>query len=158
LGFKLTKSQTVVLQQMRKDMSGQHPMRRLLQGDVGSGKTVVAACCALMAIESGYDVALMAPTEILAEQHFANFSKWLQPLGIAVALRTGSRSEEVESTMTEMTNRFAVTHPRSLALKTRQPQNLETGAHNSETRDRLPTFTVGTHALIESGFNPEELG
>ena len=66
-------------------------MRRLLQGDVGSGKTAVAACCALMALESGYNVALMAPTEILAEQHFQTFSRWLAPLGISVQLQTGSR-------------------------------------------------------------------
>src|ERR1035438_3261726 len=72
-------------------MSGTHPMRRLLQGDVGSGKTVVAACCALMTLESGYNVALMAPTEVLAEQHFANFTNWLEPLGVAVELQTGSR-------------------------------------------------------------------
>src|SRR5713101_5362463 len=90
LGFKLTDEQTKVLRELRQDMSGEHPMRRLLQGDVGSGKTVVAACCALMAIESGYDVALMAPTEILAEQHFQNFRKWFEPLGVAVELQTGS--------------------------------------------------------------------
>jgi ATP-dependent DNA helicase RecG len=71
-------------------MGGAHPMRRLLQGDVGSGKTVVAACTALMALESGFDVALMAPTEILAEQHFKNFQKWFSPLGISVELLTGS--------------------------------------------------------------------
>ncbi|HZL12746.1 MAG TPA: DEAD/DEAH box helicase, partial [Verrucomicrobiae bacterium] len=82
LGFKLTESQTKVLRQIRHDMSGAHPMRRLLQGDVGSGKTAVAACSALMAIESGFNVALMAPTEILAEQHFRNFQKWFEPLGI----------------------------------------------------------------------------
>src|SRR6266436_6225552 len=72
-------------------MSGRHPMRRLLQGDVGSGKTVVAGCCALMALESGYNAVLMAPTEILAEQHFQNFKRWLEPLGVAIGLQTGSR-------------------------------------------------------------------
>jgi ATP-dependent DNA helicase RecG len=91
LGFKLTEAQTKVLREMRKDMSGEHPMRRLLQGDVGSGKTAVSACCALMALESGYSVALMAPTEILAEQHFNNFSKWFEPLGVDVRIQTGSR-------------------------------------------------------------------
>ena len=91
LGFKLTEAQTKVLRELRQDLSGPHPMRRLLQGDVGSGKTVVAACCALMALESGYHVALMAPTEVLAEQHFGNFTHWLEPLGIAVELQTGSR-------------------------------------------------------------------
>ncbi len=73
LGFKLTAAQTKVLREIRADMGGAHPMRRLLQGDVGSGKTAVAACSALMALESGFNVALMAPTEILAEQHFRNF-------------------------------------------------------------------------------------
>lgn len=90
LGFKLTQAQTEVLRELRKDMSGPHPMRRLLQGDVGSGKTVVAACCALMCLESKYSAALMAPTEILAEQHYLNFSKWLEPLGVKVVLQTGS--------------------------------------------------------------------
>jgi ATP-dependent DNA helicase RecG len=91
LGFKLTGAQTRVLRELRQDMSGTHPMRRLLQGDVGSGKTAVAACCALMALESGYHVALMAPTEVLAEQHFENFTRWLEPLGVAVELQTSSR-------------------------------------------------------------------
>jgi ATP-dependent DNA helicase RecG len=94
LGFKLTEAQTRVLREIRADMSGAHPMRRLLQGDVGSGKTAVAACSALMAIESGCHVALMAPTEILAEQHFTNFSKWFGPLGIRVELQTGSRKAD----------------------------------------------------------------
>ena len=94
LGFKLTESQTAVLREIRADMGGAHPMRRLLQGDVGSGKTVVAACSALMAIESGCNVALMAPTEILAEQHFTNFKGWFEPLGIRVELQTGSRKAE----------------------------------------------------------------
>jgi len=74
LGFKLTESQTKVLREIRHDMSGSHPMRRLLQGDVGSGKTAVAACSALMAIESGFNVALMAPTEILCGTAFQKFS------------------------------------------------------------------------------------
>jgi ATP-dependent DNA helicase RecG len=91
LGFRLTESQTNVLRELRRDMAGRHPMRRLLQGDVGSGKTVVAACCALMAIESGYSVALMAPTEILAEQHHQTLQSWLLSLGLKVELLTGSR-------------------------------------------------------------------
>lgn len=91
LSFKLTDAQTRVLREIRADVRGAHPMRRLLQGDVGSGKTAVAACTALMAIESGFNVALMAPTEILAEQHYRNFEKWFAPLGIQVELQTGSR-------------------------------------------------------------------
>jgi ATP-dependent DNA helicase RecG len=95
LGFKLTESQTRVLREIRADMSGVHPMRRLLQGDVGSGKTVVAACSALMALESGCNVALMAPTEILAEQHYANFKKWFEPLGIQIGLQTGGKKTDL---------------------------------------------------------------
>ena len=90
LGFSLTAAQTKVLRELRHDMAGPHPMRRLLQGDVGSGKTAVAACCALMALESGCHVALMAPTEILAAQHFQTFKKWFAPLGVEVRLQTGS--------------------------------------------------------------------
>ena len=96
LGFKLTSAQTSVLKEIRADMGGVHPMRRLLQGDVGSGKTAVAACSALMALESGFNVALMAPTEILAEQHYRNFSRWFESLGIQVLLQTGSRKTSGE--------------------------------------------------------------
>ncbi|MBU6411094.1 MAG: ATP-dependent DNA helicase RecG, partial [Verrucomicrobia bacterium] len=91
LGFKLTGAQTGVLREIRADMGGGRPMRRLLQGDVGSGKTAVAACSALMALESGLNAALMAPTEILAGQHFENFKRWFEPLGVTVRLQTGHR-------------------------------------------------------------------
>jgi ATP-dependent DNA helicase RecG len=91
LGFSLTQAQTRVLRDIRADLSGRHPMRRLLQGDVGAGKTAVAACSALMTIESGYNVALMAPTEILATQHYDSFTRWFKPLGVAVEVQTGSR-------------------------------------------------------------------
>ena len=90
LGFHLTEAQTKVLREIRRDMAGPFPMRRLLQGDVGSGKTVVAACAALMALESAANAALMAPTEILAAQHDRNFRRWLEPLGVRVELRTAS--------------------------------------------------------------------
>ena len=91
LGFRLTEAQTRVLREIRADMTAAHPMRRLLQGDVGSGKTAVAACAALMALENGFNVVLMVPTEILAEQHHRNFTKWFGPLGIRVEFQTGSR-------------------------------------------------------------------
>jgi ATP-dependent DNA helicase RecG len=91
LGFALTPAQTRVLREIRQDLRGACPMRRLLQGDVGSGKTVVAACATLMAVESGYDVALMAPTEILAEQHLHTFERWFPPLGVRTEVLTGSR-------------------------------------------------------------------
>ncbi len=97
LGFKLTGAQVRVLRELRADLAGPVPMRRLLQGDVGSGKTVVAAGAALMALESGCDVALMAPTEILAAQLHRNLAGWLGPLGIAVDLRTGSHRQRAAS-------------------------------------------------------------
>ncbi len=89
LPFSLTAAQQRVIGEIRSDLARAHPMARLVQGDVGSGKTVVAACAALAAVESGYQVALMAPTELLAEQHFRSFSDWLAPLGIHVAWHTG---------------------------------------------------------------------
>ena len=91
LGFQLTAAQKKVLREIRQDLGGAHPMRRLLQGDVGSGKTMVAGCAALMTLESGYNVALMAPTEILAEQHHKLLHRHFSPLGICVELQTGSR-------------------------------------------------------------------
>lgn len=120
LGFRLTAAQTAVLREIRSDFGGPHPMRRLLQGDVGAGKTVVAACAALMAVESGWDAALMAPTELLAEQHFAVLARWLEPIGVGVALRTGARTEP--------------------------PGFSGPGVH------------IGTHALIEPSFAPDNLG
>lgn len=84
LSFQLTSAQSRVFQEISADIEKNQPMLRLLQGDVGSGKTVVAALCALQALENNYQAALMAPTEILAEQHYRNFSKWFTPLGITV--------------------------------------------------------------------------
>jgi ATP-dependent DNA helicase RecG len=132
LGFHLTDSQTGVLREIRRDMAGPTPMRRLLQGDVGSGKTVVAACVALMALESGANVALMAPTEILAEQHWRNFRRWLEPLGIAVELRTGSTKTGIETGQEELR------------------------LHRSNVVNQK--VWVGTHALVQEGFTPEKLG
>jgi len=90
LPFQLTRAQQRVLREIRADLGRPHPMQRLLQGDVGSGKTVVAALAALQAVESGYQVAVMAPTEILAEQHYLKFSQWLAPLGLDVAWLAGA--------------------------------------------------------------------
>ncbi|MGB5304709.1 MAG: ATP-dependent DNA helicase RecG [Gammaproteobacteria bacterium] len=89
LPFTLTAAQQRVIGEIRQDLAHAFPMGRLVQGDVGSGKTVVAACAALAAVEAGYQVALMAPTELLAEQHYRSFSAWLEPLGIAVTWHTG---------------------------------------------------------------------
>ncbi|MGX5724149.1 ATP-dependent DNA helicase RecG [Metapseudomonas otitidis] len=89
LGFQPTGAQQRVAAEIAYDLAQPEPMLRLVQGDVGAGKTVVAALAALQALEAGYQVALMAPTEILAEQHYLNFSKWLEPLGIEVAWLAG---------------------------------------------------------------------
>ena len=89
LGFTPTGAQQRVGAEIAYDLAQDAPMLRLVQGDVGAGKTVVAALAALQALEAGYQVALMAPTEILAEQHFLNFSKWLTPLDIEVAWLAG---------------------------------------------------------------------
>ncbi|MCO8166991.1 ATP-dependent DNA helicase RecG [Pseudomonas sp. 21LCFQ02] len=89
LGFAPTGAQQRVGKEVAYDLSLSEPMLRLIQGDVGAGKTVVAALAALQAIEAGYQVALMAPTEILAEQHYFNFQRWLEPLGIEVAWLAG---------------------------------------------------------------------
>src|SRR6185312_5802991 len=78
------------LEEIQADLRESYPMQRLLQGDVGSGKTVVAALCAAQAIDNGYQAALMAPTEILAEQHFRKIAQWMEPLGVNVAWLTGS--------------------------------------------------------------------
>lgn len=90
LPFNLTGAQQKVIAEIDADLEKPSPMLRLVQGDVGSGKTLVAACAALSAIASGYQVAVMAPTEILAEQHLRNLSGWLEPLGISVAWLVGS--------------------------------------------------------------------
>jgi ATP-dependent DNA helicase RecG len=136
LGFKLTAAQTKVLREIRSDLGGAHPMRRLLQGDVGSGKTAVAACTALMTLESGFNAALMAPTEILAEQHFRNFSQWFGPLGVTVELQTGSRKSS-EDGKWKMENGRRVPSPI---------------AHPP------PSLYIGTHALLTGGFDLPRLG
>ncbi|MBS0557546.1 MAG: ATP-dependent DNA helicase RecG [Proteobacteria bacterium] len=89
LPFAPTRAQTRVAAQVAQDLATQAPMLRLVQGDVGSGKTIVAALAALTAVESGYQAALMAPTELLAEQHYRNFRNWLEPLGIDVVWLAG---------------------------------------------------------------------
>src|ERR1019366_3027851 len=136
LGFKLTDAQTKVLREIRKDMGGAHPMRRLLQGDVGSGKTAVAACTTLMALESGFNVALMAPTEILAEQHFRNFKKWFEPLGVCVEMQTGSRKSGEDGS-----------------------GKMEDSKNRPTPSSQLPaSIFIGTHALFTEKFELPNLG
>src|SRR6266511_810196 len=90
LPYSLTSAQERVWSEIRTDMAAPYPMSRLLQGDVGSGKTVVAALAALTAIEAGYQAAIMAPTEILAEQHLMTLGRLLEPLGVRTVLLTSA--------------------------------------------------------------------
>ena len=101
LPFSLTAAQRRVADEIAVDVARSQPMHRLLQGDVGSGKTVVAALAAARAIDSGWQCALMAPTEILAEQHFRKLVHWLEPLGVRVAWLTGSRKGKGRKQMLE---------------------------------------------------------
>ncbi len=112
LPFALTDAQERVVSEIRRDMAQTHPMHRLLQGDVGSGKTIVAALSALTAIESGAQAAVMAPTEILAEQHFIKFKQWLEPLGLEVVWLSGSQrkkaKDEAKAKLADGTVKIAV--------------------------------------------------
>ena len=105
LPFELTGAQQRVLAEIVQDLAQPFPMLRLVQGDVGSGKTVVAAMAALQALETGGQVALMAPTEILAEQHYLSFEAWLQPLGIELAWLSGkSKGKQRDATLARLAN------------------------------------------------------
>ncbi len=94
LPFDLTDAQLRVIEELRHDLKSHHPMNRLMQGDVGSGKTVVAIAAILLAVEAGFQTALMAPTQILADQHYEVLRRWLEPIDVKIALRTAARSEE----------------------------------------------------------------
>lgn len=128
LPFRLTGAQARVLDEIRADLRQPYPMQRLLQGDVGSGKTVVAALSATQAIDSGYQAALMAPTEILAEQHFRKIAAWMEPLGVKVAWLTGSLKKKEKTA--------------ALAL-------IESGEAQ---------LVIGTHALIQDNVQFSKLG
>jgi len=105
LPFTLTGAQKRVLEQLRDDLARPHPALRLVQGDVGSGKTIVAALAALCCVEAGYQVALMAPTELLADQHLHNFSAWLEPLGVQPGWLSGRhKGKRREATLAGLDN------------------------------------------------------
>ena len=126
--FKLTRAQERVVREIAHDLKRASPMQRLLQGDVGSGKTIVAALAALQAIESGKQVAFMAPTEILAEQHFRKLASWLEGLGVQIAWLSGSQpAKERKSAIA--------------ALASGEAQ-----------------FAIGTHALFQEGVDIPKLG
>jgi ATP-dependent DNA helicase RecG len=100
LPFSLTKAQLRVIEEIYSDLGKSSAMNRLLQGDVGSGKTVVSMAAMFLACENGFQAAMMVPTEILAEQHYANLKQWADPLGVQVALMTGSLSNAKKNMMT----------------------------------------------------------
>ena len=128
LPFNLTNAQRRVTDEILADLAANRPMHRLIQGDVGSGKTVVAALAALRAVASGHQASLMAPTEILAEQHFRKIAAWLEPLGIRTAWLTGR-------------------------LKTAEKNAALEAVASGEAR-----IVIGTHALIQEGVKFANLG
>lgn len=128
LPFKPTRAQRRVIQEIADDMKRPHPMNRLLQGDVGSGKTIVAAQAAIIAIENGYQVAILAPTEILASQHYLYFKRLLEKLGYVVTVLTGSATAREKQQIKKM------------------------------IEQRLVHVVVGTHALIQEDVNFAKLG
>ncbi len=99
LNFQLTEAQKRVLREIRADVKGGHQMSRLVQGDVGSGKTIVAFMAMLMALDNGYQACMLAPTEILAQQHYQNLVKMTQPMGIKVRLLTGSTGKRARKSL-----------------------------------------------------------
>lgn len=128
LPFSLTGEQNRVTDEITQSMQLPYPMQRLLQGDVGSGKTVVAALAAAQAIDSGYQVAMMAPTEILAEQHFQRVAEWMMPLDVEVAWLTGSmKKKEKEAAVSQIASGKA-------------------------------RLVIGTHALIQDDVHFDRLG
>ena len=128
LPFELTSAQKNAVNEILNDMNSTEPMQRLLQGDVGSGKTVVACITLLAAIENGYQAAIMAPTEILAQQHYNNMVNWLTPLGLSVGLFLGS-------------------------LRKKQREEFGIGLRNGQI-----DIAVGTHALIQDSVEFANLG
>lgn len=128
LPFELTSGQKQAVNEILQDMNSDAPMQRLLQGDVGSGKTVVATIMLLAAIENGYQGALMAPTEILAQQHYNNLVQWLTPMGLSVGLFLGSHGKKLR-------------------------KKFETDLKNGQTN-----IAVGTHALIQENVEFNNLG
>ncbi|MEM9687993.1 MAG: ATP-dependent DNA helicase RecG [Pseudomonadota bacterium] len=128
LPFTLTAAQQRVVSDIQRDLSEAHPMMRLIQGDVGSGKTVVAAIACLQAVAAGVQAAIMAPTELLAEQHLRSFTDWLEPLGITPVWLAGSQK--------------AAARRESLAA----------------IADGTAQVVVGTHALFQEGVSFDRLG
>jgi len=143
LPFPLTGAQTRTIAEIRADLAAPRPMNRLLHGDVGSGKTLVALSAMLLCVESGFQAALMAPTQILAEQHYLNCKRWLAPLGLNVALRTGSK--RTESAMPLFDDGAWLDSVMG-----------KPGARRPAAGD--PQIIIGTHALLYEGAGLNNLG
>ena len=151
LPFKLTKAQLRVLEEIDKDMESKKPMNRLLQGDVGSGKTVIAMIASYKAVKSGYQVAVIAPTAILATQHLEEFKKILEPFGINCALLLGSRREILQKLEEGTINVLIGTH----ALLTDNVIFKKLGLVVTDEQHR---FGVRQRtAIIQKGNNPDVL-
>ena len=154
LPFELTDAQNRVIAEIRRDLAANHPMNRLLEGDVGSGKTVVAIAAILLAIEAGFQAAFMAPTQILAEQHYAVLRRWLEPVRVRLSIRTAARQEESgplplfesgNARKESSSRRGGVTSTRdACATQTR--------------RDDAPDVIIGTHALLYETVSFSNLG
>ena len=156
LPFALTDSQIEVIAEIRRDLSAPQRMNRLLQGDVGSGKTLVALAAMLLAVEAGWQAALMAPTQILAEQHYLNFKKLLEPLEIPIALRAAGRTEDTAPLPLFATAKDRGAHASPRAISGVPPENLVRRDAELHTRDAYaPRIIIGTHALLyeSSGFD-----
>jgi len=155
LPFELTASQRKVIAEISADLASPHRMNRLLQGDVGSGKTLVALHAMLQAAEAGWQAALMAPTQILAEQHYLNFRRILDPLGIPVVLRTAARKESSSSSSSSASSG-------GTPATTPEIRDDLRGAHASRVSDpashRIPPLVIGTHALLFENAGLERLG
>jgi ATP-dependent DNA helicase RecG len=166
LPFKLTGAQRKVIAEIRRDLAAAYPMNRLLQGDVGSGKTLVAIAAMLLAIEAGYQTAFMAPTQILAEQHYDVLRRWLEPLGVRIALRTAARQEETAPlplfAANENLGADDASNERPLTGSS-SPQNAATStlqacAPRAPLARDEPQIIVGTHALLYESVSFSSLG
>jgi ATP-dependent DNA helicase RecG len=153
LPFPLTGAQKRTIGEIREDLAAARPMNRLLHGDVGSGKTLVALSAMLLCVESGAQAALMAPTQILAEQHYLNCKRWLDPLGVSIALRTGSKKTDTGPTLFDRENKQIIIGTHALLYEGAGLENLGLAVIDEQHK-----FGVMQRAkLIERGAAPDVL-
>ncbi|PYJ46709.1 MAG: ATP-dependent DNA helicase RecG [Verrucomicrobia bacterium] len=158
LPFELTGAQVKVIAEIRRDLAARHPMNRLLQGDVGSGKTVVAIAAMLLAIEAGYQAAFMAPTQILAEQHYDVLRGWLEPFGAHIALRTAARQEETGPLPLFDAQGFAASCREQQAGSLCSPERAIPRDEPQSIAPEEPQIVVGTHAVLYENVSFSNLG